>query len=263
MGMIRRYVAIVIGSQALLAGALAAPRGPATWSLVVLWAGAQAWVLVGLLVPRSRSLAAGLWKAAPQPRVAITFDDGPHPDDTPAILDILDRSGARATFFFIADRARRHPHLVESAVRRGHQVEAHSDTHPWWFSLAGPERIRREVRASVATLESLAGRRPRFFRPPMGHKNLFLERELAAAGMQLTTWSSRPFDTVRSDADGILRAVVSRAFPGGIILLHEGVRRRPGAPSETVAALAGIIEGLRAKGLEPVTLDGLRSGPWR
>jgi peptidoglycan/xylan/chitin deacetylase (PgdA/CDA1 family) len=142
-------------------------------------------------------------------------------------------------------------------------VAVHSDTHPWWFSIAPPHRVRREVREGAACLERLAGRPPRHFRPPVGHKSIFLRDALPEAGLSLVTWSARAFDTLGRGAAGIERAILRRAEPGAIVLLHEGVRRRPGKPSGTVAALPGIVAGLRARGLEPVSLEGLRAAPDR
>src|SRR4030095_208333 len=153
--------------------------------------------MLGLLRPRSRMFGASLIQAAPQPKVALTFDDGPHPVDTPAILEIVDKAGVRATFFFVGKRARRYPELVRRVAESGHQIEAHSDTHPWWFSLASSIRTRREVRNVVGTLSELSGRRPPFFRPPMGHRSLSLADVLREEGLQMVTWSVRPFDTVR------------------------------------------------------------------
>jgi len=241
----------------LLGGALALPPVPAGLSALLGIAGVGL-VLDGLLRPGSRIFTHGLRSAAgTRPRVALTFDDGPHPEDTPAILDILAEAGIRGTFFFVGEKARAHPDLVRRVALAGHEVENHSDTHPWWFSLAGPLRIRREIREAGRTLEELTGRPGRFFRPPAGHKNLFLADALRGTGLEVVTWSVRPFDTLDRPPERIRRSVLGTALPGGIILLHEGGRRNPGDPSRTVAALPSIILGLREKGLEPVSLGSL------
>ena len=223
-----------------------------------LWALYMATMMTGLLRPRSTLFGANYWHAPPQPRVALTFDDGPHPDDTPVILDILRQHGVRATFFMIGELARAHPELVRQVVGAGHETGVHSDTHPWWFSLAGPARLRREIRRATSTLQDIVGRRQRFFRPPMGHKNFFLPDELAAADLQMATWSARSYDTLGRAPETIRDLILARATPGGIILLHEGVKREAGKPSPTIVALPAIIEGLRARHLEPVSLGDLR-----
>ena len=132
--------------------AILLPAGPALFALA-LWVLFMTTMMIGLLRPRSTMFGANYWHAPAQPKVALTFDDGPHPDDTPAILEILQRAGVRATFFMIGSRARAHPALVRQVTRAGHETGVHSDTHPWWFSLAGPERLRREVRVAAGTLQ--------------------------------------------------------------------------------------------------------------
>jgi len=253
-----RNASIVILPQTLLAGAVWLWPSPAAGVLLALWAAVQALVLTALLRPRSTLFGPNLWRGPQAPRVALTFDDGPHPEDTPAILDILEATGVPATFFFVADRARAHPDLVQRVARAGHTVGVHSMTHPWWFSLAGPGRLRREVGQAAAVIADLSGRRSRYFRPPMGHKNVFLGPQLGEAGLTMVTWSARSFDTLGVPPATIRDILVSRAGPGGILLLHEGVRRHGAAGSPAVAALPGIIEGLRARGLEMVSLENLR-----
>lgn len=243
----------------LLLAVFLLPAGSALFAFA-LWAAFAATVMTWLLRPRSALFGPNYWRAPAQPRVALTFDDGPHPDDTPAILEILQRTGVRATFFMIGELARTHPDLVRQVARAGHETGVHSDTHPWWFSLAGPARLRREVQEATKTLQELVGRRQRFFRPPMGHKNFFLPGELAAADLQMATWSARSYDTLGRAPEKIRDLILARATPGGIILLHEGVKREAGRPSPTVVALPAIIEGLRARHLEPVSLGDLRQG---
>src|SRR5262252_4685511 len=85
-------------------------------------------VVMGLLNPQSRMFGRSLAASSSRPRVALTFDDGPHPVDTPAILEILKQAGAPATFFFVGEKARSHPELVRKVARSGHEIEAHSQT---------------------------------------------------------------------------------------------------------------------------------------
>ncbi len=250
--------AILVVSQLPLVAAVAVPAGPARWGLLSGWAALKVFVLWQMMSARGRMFGPVVWRARPQPRVALTFDDGPHPEDTPAILKILRDTGARATFFVVGAAARRHPDLVRQAIREGHEVASHSDTHPWWFSIAPAARVRREVCESARTIESLTGRRPIHFRPPVGHRSFFLKEALASSGITLITWSSRCFDTLGRSPEAIQRAILATASPGGIVMLHEGVRRHPGEASPTVTALPGIIHALRARGLEPVSLEDLR-----
>jgi peptidoglycan/xylan/chitin deacetylase (PgdA/CDA1 family) len=257
--MLRKPAAILIPPACLLGSIVF--KGAVQGGFIAAWILSSSVVMLGLLWPKSRMFGQSLVESAPQPRVALTFDDGPHPVDTPAILEILQKADTRATFFFVGERARRNPQIVLRVAQSGHQIEAHSDTHPWWFSLASASRTRREVRDSVATLGNLSGCRPHFFRPPMGHKSLSLADVLSEEGLQMVTWSVRPFDTVRRSAAEIQEKVLSKAKPGGILLLHEGIRRNAGQPSRTVQALPDILKGLRQKGLEPVRLQDLLESP--
>lgn len=249
---------ILIGSQALLIASLVSPPVPAI-AAGGLWVASQTAILGALLRPRSRLFCANRWECGSgEPRVALTFDDGPHPEDTPAILEILENAGVRATFFLVGSKVRAHPGLARRIAEAGHEIGVHSDTHPWWFSMAGPGRTRREVADAATAIRNHAGVRPRLFRPPMGHKNIFLCDALKASGLDMVTWSVRTFDTVRRSSGRIRKIVVERSRPGSIILMHEGVRRPPGRPSPSVTALTGIIDGLKARGLVPVSLEGLR-----
>ena len=212
---------------------------------------------MGLLNPQSRLFGRSLAASSSRPRVALTFDDGPDPVDTPAILEILEKAGARATFFFVGEKARRHPDLVRRVAASGHEIEAHSQTHPWCFSLLPASKTRHEVRESVKALDDLSGRRPRFFRPPMGRKSLSLERVLREEGLQMVTWSARPFDTLGRSAEAILANLLRKARPGGILMLHEGLPRRGTEISPSVQVLPRLLDGLRRKGPEPVPLQDL------
>lgn len=252
-----RNASILLGPHVFLAGALLLD-GPAAVACAAAWIAGQAIAIGALLSPGSRLYGPIVRCGENQPRVALTFDDGPHPDDTPAILSALERAGARATFFFVGRKARAHPDLVRRAASEGHGVAVHSDTHPWWFSLAGPKRVQREVHDAARTLHEITGRRPRFFRPPMGHKNIFLTDALASADLSLVVWTARAYDTVIRSPGRIRDRLLARAEPGGILLLHEGVRRDPGRPSPTVEALPDLIADLRARGLDPVSLEDLR-----
>jgi peptidoglycan/xylan/chitin deacetylase (PgdA/CDA1 family) len=123
--------------------------------------------------------------------IALTFDDGPDPEVTPKVLEVLDARGARATFFCIADRAERYPALCEDIVRRGHAVENHSRSHSPMFAMLGLRGIREEIASAQEVLAKLCGRPPRFFRPPAGLRNPLLDPVLHAMGLRLVSWSRR------------------------------------------------------------------------
>ncbi|PAJ80895.1 polysaccharide deacetylase family protein [Burkholderia ubonensis] len=217
---------LVAGAAALHAVAAAAiVAQPASWP----------WAAGGVIASHLALTAAGLWpKSAllgpnwtrlPDSagrRIALTIDDGPDPDVTPRVLDLLDRYDAQATFFCIGDLARRHPRWIEAIVARGHAVENHSQRHRHTFSLSGPRALRREIEAAQRTLTELTGTRPLFFRAPAGLRNPFLEPVLCELGLQLASWTRRGFDTRERDAGVVTRRLLHGLAPRDILLVHDG-----------------------------------------
>ncbi len=163
--------------------------------------------------------------------VWLTIDDGPSPLHTIQMLDVLERFGARATFFVIGVHAEKHPHLVTEILARGHAVANHTFSHPArTFWCAGPRRIAREIDRCAETLRSTPTRPNLFFRAPVGIKSPFLHPAVARRGLHLVGWTVRGLDTVRRDAGEVAGRIEKRIKPGAIILLHEGhqTARDPG-----------------------------------
>ena len=249
------------GSAALHVAAVAgAALGPEFWPWVLgALAANQAAILSGVLLPRSRLLGPN-WARLPEPAaarraVALTLDDGPDPEVTPQVLEVLARHGARATFFCIGERAARHPELVRAIVDAGHAVENHSLRHHPAFALLGPRRYLEEVGAAQDTLTSLAGTAPRFFRAPAGLRNPFLDLALTRLGLQLVSWTRRGYDTRNTDAGDVLARLTGGLAPGDILLLHDGnaARTARGVPV-ALEVLPRLLQTLAAASLRPVTL---------
>jgi len=202
-------------------------------------------VVVNLLYPRAQGLCDVVtgFRARGQ-EVWLTIDDGPDPEDTPRILDLLDAHGAKATFFMIGVRAERHPGLVREVLARGHAVGSHTHTHPLWsFWYAGRERVRRELDLSLAVLNQL-GAQVQVFRSPVGIKNLFLKRILETRGLHCIAWSIRSGDGYSDKRETIIRRVLDQVRPGSIILMHEGTDVASGI---RVEAMGAILEALSAR----------------
>ena len=236
------------------------------------------WVLGGLAVnhlllsaavlwPRGRLLGPNLVRlpsgAAARSEVSLNFDDGPDPEVTPRVLDLLDRHQARASFFCIGEKAAAFPELVREITRRGHSVENHSHCHSNVFAFYGPGRLRHEVDAAQAAIAGISGRAPAFFRALAGFRSPLLDPVMAARGLRYVSWTRRGFDTVHGDADAVLRRLTRGLEPGDILLLHDGAsaRTRDGEPV-VLAVLPALLDRLAARGLKPVTLpDGCRNEP--
>jgi len=241
---------------------------PAVWPWALAAVAANHLVLTGAgLWPRSSWLGRN-WTHLPDAasarrEVAITIDDGPDPEVTPAVLDLLDRHAVRATFFAIAAAAARHPVLCREIVRRGHSVQNHSDRHSHRFSLLGPVGLAREVGAAQARLADLTGEAPRFFRAPAGLRNPFLAPVLDRLGLQLVSWTRRGFDTVRREPQAVLARLVDGLGAGDILLVHDGNAARTAAGE---AVLLGVLPALFARcldaGLHAVTLPAAFAAPF-
>jgi peptidoglycan/xylan/chitin deacetylase (PgdA/CDA1 family) len=160
-----------------------------------------------------------------EPEVWLTIDDGPSPEHTVAMLDLLDRFQARATFFVIGQNAEKYPHLLTEILSRGHEIANHTYTHPsGTFWAASPSRVAAEIDLCTELLRTGPNRPARLFRAPAGLKNLFVHPELGRRRLALAGWTVRGLDTVRGNPTLVAARILRAAKPGAIILLHEAKR---------------------------------------
>jgi peptidoglycan/xylan/chitin deacetylase (PgdA/CDA1 family) len=217
----------------------------------LLLAGAGLWPRSALLGPNWTHLPVSAGKQA----VALTIDDGPDPDVTPAVLALLARQDVRATFFCIGELVRRHPDLAREIVAGGHALENHTEHHTMRFSLLGPQAITREVHGAQESIAAVTGRPAHFFRAPAGLRNAFLEPVLVRQQLRLVSWTRRGFDTKTGDPQRILRRLTRGLSGGDILLLHDGhAARTPGGRPVILEVLPLLLARLRALALQPVTL---------
>ncbi|HEY0822808.1 MAG TPA: polysaccharide deacetylase family protein [Ramlibacter sp.] len=240
--------------------ALALLAAPAHWAsiLAILVLNHLAITFAGLW-PRSTALGQNLVRlpaaATARGEVALTIDDGPDPQVTPAVLDLLQSAHVRATFFCIAERARAHPELVREILRRGHSVQNHSCVHRHSFSLLGPRGFAREVDRAQETLAQVTGEPPRFFRAPAGLRNPFLAPVLHRRGLVLASWTRRGYDTRERDPQRVLARLTRGLAAGDILLLHDGNAARDHRGQAVIlSVLPPLLAALRAHRLRPVTL---------
>jgi len=203
------------------------------------------------LWPRSQVLGRTLVRLPPgerDGRAVLTFDDGPDPETTPALLDLLDQHGAKASFFLIGEKARAYPGLVRDIARRGHSIENHTMRHPVLFACLGPRRMRRELAEAQAVLTSLAGHPPRFVRAPIGLRSPLLDPVLSGLGLQHVSWARRGFDTRCDDPARILRRLLRGLRPGDVLMLHDGCSARTPAGKPVVLEVVPALLATLAKG---------------
>jgi len=194
-------------------------------------------------------------QAAANSAVAITIDDGPEPEVTGRVLDVLDEHGARATFFCIGERVERHPALARSIVARGHEIANHSHRHRMSFSLLGPRGVTREIVGAQEAIGAATGEVPRFFRAPAGLRNPFLEPALTRANLQLVSWTRRGFDTVNGSAGRVLGSLTRGLQGDDILLLHDGhAARTPSGAPVILEVLPALLRALTQAQLAPITL---------
>ncbi len=195
--------------------------------------------------------------------VALTYDDGPHPEHTPAVLDRLAAHGARATFFVLADRALRHPDLVRRIVADGHELAVHGIDHRRLTDVPAPVAARRVLRAR-RTVEDVGGVRVRHFRPPYGAHTPALVGLLRARRLETVIWTAEGRDWENRTEPDIAAHVRAGIFPGSVVLLHDD-RADPelSDPGDLPRfdrghATALVLEDLAAGGYRSETLQELR-----
>lgn len=188
-------------------------------------------------------------------KVSLTFDDGPDPESTPRVLDILAAAGVTATFFLIGERAARYGSVVRRIAHEGHDLGNHSWSHRSLW-LAGPRRTAQEVTRGHDAIADIAGTPPRFFRPPWGMTNLALFPVLRRLGTPCVFWTVQTEGRRPAPAPVQIERASRRARPGVILDLHDadGV---PGAGQRLVAALPSMIEALRSDAYALVPLSDL------
>jgi peptidoglycan/xylan/chitin deacetylase (PgdA/CDA1 family) len=193
-------------------------------------------------------------------RLSITFDDGPDPDLTPRVLQILGHTQHRATFFVIGDRVERYPQLLEQIAAAGHEIGNHSYSHPLDFGKLGIGEVARQIEAADAQIERVVGRRPYFFRPPLGCVTLSLLRYLSRESrLPAVLWSHVPggnqliFDR---SAERLIRDVQHRRFVAGdILLMHDSSK-------SSVEGLSALLERLDQLSLVSACLGELALSSW-
>jgi peptidoglycan-N-acetylglucosamine deacetylase len=183
--------------------------------------------------------------------VALTFDDGPGPY-TQRLVAVLDRLHVHATFFTVGSQEQYFSAGTAAELSSGDAVEDHSESHPTMATLSGHDQYE-QLFEPMARIEIAGGTRPRLFRPPYGSFNATTLRELRKLHLLMVLWSVDTGDYARPGVEAIVRRALGGAAPGAIILMHDA----GGDRSQTIAALPAIVQGLRRRGLHPVTVPRL------
>ena len=184
------------------------------------------------------------------PFIALTFDDGPHPTNTPRLLDILKARNVKATFYVVATNAKRYPEIMRRIVAEGHEIGNHTITHPNLSKLSA-DGVRNELRACHDAIVSTTGVAPRTMRPPYGAitaaQKTWIKKEF---GYPTILWSVDPEDWKKPGSGTVTSRLVSGATPGGILLVHD-------IHAGTIDAMPATVDQLLAKGFRFVTVTQL------
>ena len=198
-----------------------------------------------LFHPRNQWLVANRFRVEGAGCIALTFDDGPSPVDTPKLLDLLREKGVKATFFVVGKRADQYPEIVRRAWTEGHLIANHTWSHRHLFCFLTPSRLRAEIDRGTESVRRICGFRPRLFRSPVGMRHPRLRSYLPDAGLEYVSWSIRTRDTLTADSSVLARRILKQAASGDIILLHDHL---PGGTEVMLEALPRVIDELRQRG---------------
>ncbi|MHC4568445.1 MAG: polysaccharide deacetylase family protein [Planctomycetota bacterium] len=206
------------------------------------------WALKSIL--RRRFLRA----VASRDAVCLTFDDGPNQESTSAILQLLEKAGAKATFFMLGRNIEKYPAIAAKIVELGHEVGEHSyeHTHPW---TSGPMRSLRDLvrgRRMVARYRRSDG--PALFRPPYGKLNFVTLLYTLVLRRRLVFWNINPRDYEQDSPEMVVQNVKGRIAPGTVILLHDGRCDTSHSCDVTVLALSAILKEITNCGLVTTTV---------
>jgi len=183
---------------------------------------------------------------------ALTFDDGPHAQGTPAVLEVLDRANVRATFFLVGEQVRRNPGLAREIVSGGHAIGLHCHRHRNLLRLT-PWQVREDIARAQDIIEGATGITPQLYRPPYGLANAAALRIARERGWRTLLWSQWGRDWEACATPESIRArVTDGAVDGSVLLLHDADDySAPGSWRRTVAALPRVLERLSGRGLAP------------
>lgn len=179
----------------------------------------------------------------PNDKIMLTFDDGPHKDNTPKILDTLKSNNVKAMFFVIGKNVAAHPEIVKRMIGEGHLIGGHSYHHPLWFGSLVGEKLRKEIITAQHIISDIVEKPIKWFRPPFGVTNPKIAQCVKKESLMVVGWNIRSFDTAIKEPSQLLKRLNKKLKPGSIILLHDPL-------PQTSEILEEFITSTRKKGYE-------------
>lgn len=182
--------------------------------------------------------------------VSITFDDGPNSEFTPRVLEILQKNGAKATFFCVGERMEKHPEVVKKILAEGHTLGNHTYSHSKSFGFFGTSKVTEELQKTKNLIFTLTNRETALYRPAFGVTNPSIEKAIKKLGLKSIGWSVRSLDTTARTENTVLSRITKKVSKGDIILLHD-------TSEKTIRVLERLLVFLREKNLQSVTVERL------
>lgn len=248
----------LLAGAAVTAGS-AAVFGPSALSIGVPLGACALLMADGIFRPDSPVLYPTLVRGrTDRPQVALTFDDGPDPETTPAVLDMLAEHQARATFFVIGRYLDQHRALGERMHREGHELGNHSWQHSPFQNFYPTSGHGDQIDRCAQAIKSVTrSNEEPLYRPPVGLKSPAMSRAAAKRNLKVVAWSIHSRDTFSRDPVAVANNVVKRIRPGDIVLLHDGHDREQRHRPLILQTLPLLLQGLRERGLSSVTVSEL------
>ena len=224
------------------------------WWLAAVCSLAGAMVGLGVSFPQWQMFGHSICNVATKQKiVALTFDDGPDTENTPALLALLARRKVCATFFCIGKSVAQQPELVKRMAAEGHRIENHTFQHSPATNIFSVARLREELARAQTEIRQASGRAPEFFRPPVGLTNPRIFRVTGELGLKVVGYSARGLDRRNDPPEIIVARLLRKLQPGAIFLLHDA-----GVPRERLLAVVTLLlDKLEADGYQCVRVDEL------
>ncbi|MFT4525033.1 MAG: peptidoglycan/xylan/chitin deacetylase (PgdA/CDA1 family) [Granulosicoccus sp.] len=224
------------------------------WSILLLVLVYLIWIIYGSITIHSNFFMDVVCSVDKPKQIALTFDDGPDPEHTPRMMDLLESRGLRGTFFLLGRNVTKHEKLTKEIRERGHIVANHTDTHPILWGLMSVKDLENEVVTTGVKIKKATGLTPNFFRPPFGVMNPKVVRMVKKLNLDVVGWDLRSRDGGPLNRDQIYKIVRPQLETSSILLFHD-------TNPETYFALERVLDDCKNLGLEIVPLDQLIGKP--
>jgi len=231
---------------------------PSAPELALAFSGLFLYATLGVLWPQCGMYGDALARGKPgSGSIALTFDDGPHPVTTRAVLEILREHGVRATFFVLGHKVVAHPDVVREIHAAGHTIGVHGFQHDRLFCLRSSRYALKQIERTRRAIESACGVVPTLFRPPIGFASHLTFRGAERAGVAVIAWTVRSLDGLSSArSERVAERVIEHLVDGAIVLLHDAAERDDFMPA-SIAALPEILRAVRERQYRTVSIDEL------